>query len=46
MVSVEDIGKTKYIDKRLYEVPEENRIAKREKVQELRFRRRFQIWDI
>ena len=46
VVNIGNIGKTKYIDKRLYEVPEKNRMAKRERIKELRFRRRFQIWDI
>lgn len=49
VINIEDIGKVKYIGKIKYIEKDfliETRELKRERIRELRFRRRFQIWDI
>lgn len=52
MVGIKDIGKFKYIERDINEgrsfceVPETDREERRDRIRELRFRRRFQIWDL
>lgn len=51
MVNIKDIGKVKYIDRNedrvgLCSSTSETREEERERIRELRFRRRFQIWDL